>query len=174
MAKRELNKKGIVFDITELLWDFLLVTVILICLGTVIFSYLNEKFNTDEAEISLLYSKLVYSSDCLAITSQNYQNNINANQGIIDLTKFEKENLKNCRITEDSGIKITLETITEKKLKELSFGPDKLINLLRVCDSSTRNFKCFKKTSFVSYTNTKDTTSSIKPAMLTLEVIKNV
>lgn len=171
MKKRELNKKGIVFDITELLWDFLLVTVILICLATVIFSYLNEQFNTAEAETSLLYSKLINSQDCLAISNQN---NINTNQGIIDISKFEKENLRNCRITEGSGIKITLETITEKQLKELKIGPDRMISFIPLCDSTTRNFKCFKKTSFISYTDTKDTTKSIKPGMLTLEVIKNV
>ena len=159
-----MNKKAIIIDIVEILWKFLLVIIIITCLAAVIFSYLNEKFDTDNLEVSILYSKFINSKNCLG-----YDNNING-QTLLDLNKFDKERLRQCGVKDELSLRLSLLTLENKDIKPVvKFGTEKAINLIDVCKATT-SFKCFTKLSFVSYIDN----GKIKPALLKMEIIKNV
>ena len=149
-------------EIGEILWKFLLVIVIIISLAAVIFTYLNEKFETDDLEISLLYAKFINSEKCLA-TNNGYK-------GTIDLNKFEKATLLQCGVKDEISLRLSLSNLDNKEIKpSLRLGTEKVLSLIPVCDSLS-NFKCFNKTSFVSYIDN----GKIKPAFLKMEAIKSV
>lgn len=162
------KKAQTIMGVFESIWELVLVVIICICIIGVVAYYLNEVNQTQNAEMQVLFTKFIYSPDCLA-----YNDSIKTYPGLIDYNKFTStSNIPNCKIKDTYGVRLTLKkldnsVVTPNPLELLT--PEKKGLLSPVCPALP-NFKCFTKTAFVNYI----INGEIKPGILQMEVIRDV
>ncbi len=144
--KMNLNKKGEIFNLTKewILWIvraivfFVIFSIIIIIIYIPLFS----QVNADGLKHSLLRQHLIYDKNCLA-----YEND-KVYPGIVDIKKFNKDNLEKCFNSQDHGVQVTLNNHLIKlneKLNKFEFCFDK------------KSFYCSNQTFYILIKNNDKT-----------------
>lgn len=159
-----MSKKATMIDITAYFFKIFAVIVIAVILVGIVFYYINETFDTSNLEAKIIYAKLSSSPDCFAYTDANNK----AYPNLIDLSKFNFQSLKACKLKDTLGVRLTIRNINNEELKTISIGNPNLITYLPICKASG-DFKCSRKSSLVVYIDNQN----LKPGFITMEVIQN-
>ena len=138
---------------------FLLVVVGVVLLG-IISVYIHRSVDTQDLEHVLLTQRLLYSKDCFS-----YQEG-RSYPGIIDLGKFQEEQLQQCAFKERIGYKLTLQAMDGTLLKTVGINKN-LIPFLDFCSVNKKNFQCYHDRAFVLVQDQ----SILKNAFLNIDMV---
>jgi hypothetical protein len=154
-----MNKKS-QFDTTKelLLWIPRIILLVII-VGTVFYIItlpIKKNFQTDELQQNLLKQRFVYNENCLAYKDDRIY------PGIIDIKKFDKENLEKCFQNNKIGVTLNLVNETIKTIRV----NEKIAEKDAFC-FDTKHFFCTNYTYYVMIKNEK-----IEPGLLNVHMIK--
>lgn len=143
------KKAGVLMETVEWVWQLVPTILVAVFIFIVLFSYLNEDIQTGELENNIVNANFVY--NCLAYQSI---------PGTIDETKLNQENLDACFDKKTIGYRLSLDKTALKSANDLQ-------NLIPLCSSLKKDFKCSSFENYVLLNNKK-------PAILKVEVINRV
>lgn len=152
-------KKAQALNLTQLTINFMFVFIFAAFMGFTLWTFLNEKYETQNLNAKILTEALVYSENCLAF------NNGNTNPGIIDTKKISPERLTSCFSNDNIGYSVKLSDLEGNEIKS-AISTSQLSNYLSIC-SGLHQYKCIEKKNYVLYQ--KD--DNPYPGILTTEVI---
>lgn len=157
-------KKGAEFNYLMWIPRIFCIILVTIFLSVIVFSYLNEEFNTEGLENTILSTTLRYSPNCLALEDEEVHPNV------IDLNKMDNFKLAGCYKRPDVSYKVTLNSLEGSEIKSASVIPLNVEKLIPVC-ASVADLSCSQEREYVLYTDGSD---SLKSGILTIEVVRNV
>ena len=129
-AEFNLTKEYLIWVVRGILFAVIFSSVIIL-----IYIGINSTTDINGLKHSLIRQHLLYDKNCLA-----YEND-KVYPGIIDLNKFNKNNLEKCLVTKEQGIRITLKN-------NLIMLNDKLADKFEFCFDK-KNFYCSNTTFYV-------------------------
>lgn len=145
-----MKKASIYSDTVIWFWRIILVTIISIFILLSTAKYLNADFPTEELELEILKTKLLYS--CL-----KYEDT-----GEIDLTKINNAVLQKCYLKNNIGYKITLTDMNNKEIKTAQQLSPQQEPKLAICAD-----QCAKTEEYVLYyENNKQKSGILKIGMV--------
>ena len=143
-------KKGAFILTTEtMMWipRFILLVLVVLSVFFVVSMKVSKDFDIKEIETKLLTLRYLNSENCLAYKDTK------VNPGIIDLSKFNDENLDKCLIRENLGTKLILMDINNNIIKEVYNGKEFFIENEPLCFSD--KYYCTSKLVYVLYYDKK-------------------
>ena len=153
-----MNKRGEIFNLTKewIIWIIKAVVLFVVIGIIVIIVYIpiNSELDIDGLKHSLLRQHLIYDKNCLAYEDDRVY------PGIIDINKFNKNNIEKCFSTKNHGVQLTLKTNSETTIK---LNED--LNKFEFCFDK-KNFRCTNTTFYVLV---KD--QNLEPGKLNINII---
>ena len=138
-------KKGAFILTTEtMMWipRFILIVIVVLSVFFIVSMKVSKEFDIKEIETKLLTLRYLNSENCLAYKDTK------VNPGIIDINKFNDENLDECLIRENFGAKLELKE-GDKTIKTVFNGKDFFIDNNALCFSD--KYYCTNKIVYVLY-----------------------
>jgi hypothetical protein len=146
-----LNKKGYYILSKEIpkmiFYAFFIVVLALVIVG-IFGMFVIRKTNTADLENHLIVNRLLVSSNCLA-----YESNGRVFPGIIDLNKFDENNLKNCldfSHGEKVGVKLDFYYFDGSLYESIELN-DPIIARYPICGLKNSGVKCYFTRKYVLY-----------------------
>ena len=139
-------KKGAFILTTEtMMWipRFILLVIVVLSVFFIVSMKVSKEFDIKEIETKLLTLRYLNTENCLAYKDTK------VNPGIIDLSKFNDENLDKCLNRENFGAKLILMDINDNIIKEAYNGKDFFLDNEPLCFSD--KYYCKEKIVYVLY-----------------------
>jgi len=154
-----MNKKS-QFDTTKelLLWIPRIILIVIV-VGTVFYIVtipIRKNFEINELHQNILRQRFVYSENCMAYKENKIY------PGIVDIKKFEKENLEKCFQSNKIGVTLNLMNNTLKTIKINEKIAEKDIFCI-----DKKHFSCTNYTYYVLIKN-----EIIEPGLLNIHMVK--
>lgn len=154
-------KGSFILNTETMMWipRFILLVLVVLSVFFVVSMKVSKDFDIKEIETKLLTSRYLNSENCLAYKNER------VNAGIIDLSKFNDENLDKCLIRENFGVKLELKD--NDVIKTAYNGKDFFIDNQPLCFSD--KYYCSSKVVYVLYYD-----NGLKNCLLNIETVMRV
>lgn len=130
------------------IWRFLFLIVVSIIFVFILSSYVHREIKIADLQENILITRLLYSQNCFG-----YED-VRIYPGIIDLEKFNEENLKKC-IAHENRIKFKLTLSNEANEIKTIKDEEEIDDLIPLCEIKEKPFTCFNETKYVLIKNEK-------------------
>ena len=138
-------KKGafiLSIEILQSIPKLIAVSLVIVVVVAAFQIYINRDRNVTDIESHILAERFFYSKDCAL-----YSNEVRAYPGVIDLSKFNENNLGNCYASDDISFKFSLRDLDKNIIKEVKIN-DFSFDL---CKVKNKNFNCYFNRQYVLY-----------------------
>lgn len=125
---------------------FIILGVILAIIVFLLSTYLNRSVRTNDLEKNLIFTRLMYSKDCIV-----YEDPLRLYPGIIDLERVNENSLSNCFDIKESnkiGFILNITDIDKNPIKNVKLNK-KVADLSYLCNIKEIDFSCYSDTKYV-------------------------
>ncbi len=140
-----MKKGSFILSSEVMMWipRFILLVLVVLSVFFVVSMRVSKDFDIKEIETKLLTLRYLNTENCLAYKDTK------VNPGIIDLSKFNDENLDKCLNRKNFGTKLILMDLNKNIIKEAYNGKDFFIDNNALCFSD--KYYCTNKVVYVLY-----------------------
>ncbi len=157
-----MNKKGVSYDIVRQIPIIFMIFLVAIAIYFGVNAYTSRKVDIKNLDSYVINNRLLFSDDCLA-----YNDEIKVYPGIIDLKKFNEQNLDNCmQYKEGLGYLVNLSDVNGNVIKTVEMNNEDLAKKIPFCSIKVKNFKCDFNRYYVLYYD-----NEIKEGILNIAVV---